>query len=74
MLGVVPLLTASGAGAEARKVMGIAVFSGTLVATIIGVIIVPALYVFIESIGKKKLPPGQAGKFQASVSPSEPAH
>jgi HAE1 family hydrophobic/amphiphilic exporter-1 len=54
LLGVVPLLTASGAGAEARKVMGMAVFMGTLIATIIGVIIVPALFVFIESIGKRK--------------------
>ncbi len=54
MLGVVPLLTAAGAGAEARKVMGMAVFSGTLIATIIGVIIVPALFVFIESIGAKR--------------------
>ncbi len=54
MLGVVPLLTAAGAGAEARKVMGMAVFSGTLIATIIGVIVVPALFVFIESIGAKK--------------------
>jgi HAE1 family hydrophobic/amphiphilic exporter-1 len=74
MLGVVPLLTASGAGAEARKVMGIAVFSGTLVATIIGVIVVPALFVFIESIGKKNLPAGQAGVSDTSVPPSEPAH
>src|SRR5262249_33396250 len=32
ILGVVPLLTASGAGAEARKVMGMAVFSGMLIA------------------------------------------
>ncbi len=39
--GVTPLLTAHGAGAEARKVMGIAVFSGMLVATIIGVILTP---------------------------------
>ena len=30
ILGVVPLLTASGAGAESRKVMGMAVFSGML--------------------------------------------
>lgn len=66
MLGVVPLLTASGAGAEARKVMGMAVFSGTLIATIIGVIVVPGLFVLIESIGAKKKPD--------SVSPSEPAH
>ena len=54
MLGVVPLLTAAGAGAEARKVMGMAVFMGTLIATIIGVIVVPALYVFIEKIGGRE--------------------
>ena len=68
MLGVVPLLTASGAGSEARKVMGMAVFSGTLIATIIGVIVVPGLYVLIESIGAKKK------KSDAPISPSEPAH
>ena len=38
ILGVTPLLTASGAGAEGRKVMGMAVFSGMLVATILGVL------------------------------------
>jgi HAE1 family hydrophobic/amphiphilic exporter-1 len=54
ILGVTPLLTASGAGAEARKVMGMTVFSGMLVATILGVLIVPALFVIIEGIGKKK--------------------
>jgi hydrophobe/amphiphile efflux-1 (HAE1) family protein len=48
ILGVLPLLVASGAGAEARKVMGMTVFSGMLVATVIGVLVVPALYVFIE--------------------------
>jgi HAE1 family hydrophobic/amphiphilic exporter-1 len=75
MLGVVPLLTASGAGAEARKVMGMAVFMGTLIATIVGVIVVPALFVFVESIGaKKKLPKDQTDKNDSSVSPSEPAH
>jgi hydrophobic/amphiphilic exporter-1 (mainly G- bacteria), HAE1 family len=54
ILGVVPLLTASGAGAEARKVMGITVFSGMLVATILGVVMIPVLFVFIERMGKKK--------------------
>ena len=37
ILGVVPLVRASGAGAEARKVMGMTVFSGMLIATILGV-------------------------------------
>jgi HAE1 family hydrophobic/amphiphilic exporter-1 len=48
ILGVVPLLIASGAGAEARKVMGVTVFSGMLVATVIGVLLVPALFVIVE--------------------------
>ncbi len=48
ILGVLPLLIASGAGAEARVVMGMTVFSGMLVATVVGVLLVPALYVFVE--------------------------
>jgi HAE1 family hydrophobic/amphiphilic exporter-1 len=55
ILGVVPLLIASGAGAEARKVMGMTVFSGMLAATIIGVLVVPAMFVFVETyISKRK--------------------
>jgi HAE1 family hydrophobic/amphiphilic exporter-1 len=55
ILGVIPLLTASGAGAEGRKVMGMAVFSGMLGATIIGVLLIPAFFVLIE--GRKKKEP-----------------
>jgi hydrophobic/amphiphilic exporter-1 (mainly G- bacteria), HAE1 family len=54
ILGVVPLLTATGAGSQARIVMGMAVFAGMLIATVLGVLIVPGLYVAIENIGKKK--------------------
>jgi HAE1 family hydrophobic/amphiphilic exporter-1 len=54
ILGVVPLLTATGAGSQARIVMGMTVFAGMLIATILGVLIVPGLYVMIENIGKKK--------------------
>ena len=53
ILGVIPLMTASGAGAEARKVMGTSVFSGMVVATIIGVILIPAFFVLIEGNKKK---------------------
>lgn len=48
ILGVIPLVTASGAGAEARRVMGTAVFSGLLVATILGIVLIPPLFVMIE--------------------------
>ena len=54
ILGVVPLLTATGAGSQARIVMGMAVFSGMLIATVLGVLIVPGLYVMIENIGGSK--------------------
>src|SRR5688572_10248205 len=65
ILGVVPLLTASGAGAEARKVIGMTVFSGMLIATILGVLLIPMLYVAVEKvIGGAKAPtraPAPAG-------------
>jgi HAE1 family hydrophobic/amphiphilic exporter-1 len=56
ILGVLPLVRASGAGAEGRKVMGLAVFAGMLVATILGVILVPVLFVAVERLfgGREK--------------------
>jgi HAE1 family hydrophobic/amphiphilic exporter-1 len=56
ILGVVPLLTASGAGAEGRKVMGMAVFAGMLIATILGVLLVPMLYVLVVRLTGSKTP------------------
>ena len=50
LLGVVPLLAASGAGAASQKAIGIAVFGGMLAATVLGVIIVPVLYVLLQSL------------------------
>jgi hydrophobe/amphiphile efflux-1 (HAE1) family protein len=52
ILGVVPLVLASGAGAEGRKVMGMAVFSGMLVATIFGVLLIPVLFLLVEKTTK----------------------
>jgi len=48
ILGVVPLVRAAGAGAESRKVIGMAVFSGLLVATTLAIYLVPMLYVMVE--------------------------
>jgi HAE1 family hydrophobic/amphiphilic exporter-1 len=56
ILGVLPLLVASGAGAEARKVMGMTVFSGMLVATLVGVVLVPGLYVIVEKYLSRSKP------------------
>jgi HAE1 family hydrophobic/amphiphilic exporter-1 len=54
ILGVVPLMRASGAGAGAQNVMGTAVFFGMLVATALGVFLIPGNYAFVEGLGRSK--------------------
>jgi len=48
ILGVVPLVVASGAGAAARRSLGTAMFGGMLVATLLSLVLVPALYVVVQ--------------------------
>jgi len=69
ILGVVPLLTAAGAGAESRKVIGMAVFAGMLIATILGVCLVPMLFVIVEKLtgGDKHGGPAAAGDAPAAA-------
>ncbi|MGY4538316.1 hydrophobe/amphiphile efflux-1 (HAE1) family protein [Mucilaginibacter sp. UYNi724] len=57
ILGVLPLLFASGAGAESRKTIGWTVFGGMLMATSLAIFIVPVLYYIITkfSYGDAKL-------------------
>src|SRR3954454_10106842 len=77
ILGVVPLLTASGAGAESRKVMGVAVFAGMLIATILGVCLIPMLYVAVERVTGAKTPasvPPPTAPALAGVAPSHGGH
>ena len=50
ILGVFPLVVASGSGAEARKVMGMALLGGMSLATFLGVFMYPMLFVFIGKI------------------------
>jgi len=59
ILGVVPLMKASGAGAGAQNVMGTGVFFGMLVATGLGVFIIPGNFTFMLGLGsswRKKAP------------------
>ncbi|MGY3235360.1 HAE1 family hydrophobic/amphiphilic exporter-1 [Bradyrhizobium sp. USDA 4448] len=48
ILGVVPLVIATGAGASARKSIGITVFSGMLASTCLAVLFVPAFFVVVQ--------------------------
>ncbi len=50
ILGVLPLVVATGAGAEARKVMGVALLGGMTVATFLGVFMYPMLFVLIGKL------------------------
>jgi multidrug efflux pump len=55
IMGVVPLVTASGAGSEMRHAMGIAVFFGMLGVTGFGLFLTPVFYVLLRSLGARKL-------------------
>jgi HAE1 family hydrophobic/amphiphilic exporter-1 len=52
ILGVLPLVVASGAGAEARVVMGMALLGGMTLATVLGVFFYPMLFVFIGKVAR----------------------
>ena len=50
ILGVAPLMLATGAGSAARQSLGTTVFCGMLAATVFGIQIVPVLYVVVEKL------------------------
>ena len=54
ILGVLPLVLASGASSGARRSLGTAVFGGMLSATLLAIFIVPVLYVMIESFVERR--------------------
>jgi multidrug efflux pump subunit AcrB len=62
ILGVLPLVIATGAGAGARRSLGTAVFSGMITATFLAIFIVPVLYVLIQEFTerRKQRAPGTA--------------
>jgi HAE1 family hydrophobic/amphiphilic exporter-1 len=70
ILGVLPLVLATGAGANARKSIGITVFSGMLASTCLAVLFVPAFFVVVQRFagwreGRKKKPPATETVAQA---------
>lgn len=54
-LGMVPLMVASGAGAAARQVLGTTVFGGMIMATVVGVFVIPVFYVVVEGTKEKTI-------------------
>jgi gold/copper resistance efflux pump len=74
IMGVVPLATATGAGAEMRQAMGVAVLAGMLGVTLFGLLLTPVAYYVIRrwTLGERRLttmqiPAGVAHAGRASV-------
>jgi multidrug efflux pump len=53
IMGVVPLVLATGPGSEVRQAMGVAVFSGMLGVTMFGVFLTPVFYVVVETVADR---------------------
>src|SRR5271166_3345783 len=51
ILGVVPLVIATGAGQEMRRSLGVAVFSGMLGVTVFGIFLTPVFFYVIQGLG-----------------------
>jgi multidrug efflux pump len=73
ILGVVPLILASGAGAASKVSVGITVFSGMIAATIFTTLAVPAFYVLIQGLSERfggappAPPPGPAARTEEAA-------
>jgi multidrug efflux pump len=53
IMGVIPLVLSAGAGAEMRRAMGVAVFSGMLGVTFFGLFLTPVFYVIVRTLEKR---------------------
>jgi multidrug efflux pump len=70
ILGVVPLMLASGSGSNGQNVMGVSVFAGMLAATALGVFLIPGLYAFVQGLSERF---GGAPKPKDEAVPAAPA-
>ena len=59
IMGVVPLVLSTGAGAEMRQAMGIAVFAGMLGVTFFGLFLTPVFYVVVQGVAVAAVAPAR---------------
>jgi len=69
IMGVVPLVTSIGAGAEMRQAMGIAVFSGMIGVTVFGIFLTPVFYVLLRALAGNR-PLAHHGHTAAPAAPA----
>lgn len=53
ILGMVPMVIATGAGAASRRAIGVPVFYGMLIGTMVGLILIPLFYMLVQTIVEK---------------------
>ena len=70
IMGVVPLVFSTGAGAEMRHAMGVAVFAGMLGVTLFGLFLTPVFYVLVRKLAER-ISPTKPANSQAPVLSSE---
>jgi multidrug efflux pump len=68
--GVIPLVVSTGAGAEMRHAMGVAVFSGMIGVTAFGLFLTPIFYVLLRSLAKGQLHSAHNAELAPSVAPA----
>jgi len=61
ILGVLPLVFASGAGAQSRHSVGTAVFGGMIFSTVLNLFFIPVLYVIVKSLTEREKAPAAYG-------------
>ena len=71
ILGVIPLAFASGAGAELRRALGVAVFFGMIGVTVFGLIFTPVFYVVTRKLSKKIPQPPTSARTGDAPDPTE---
>lgn len=67
ILGVLPMIVATGAGASSRIAIGVPVFYGMMLGTVVGLIVIPLLYILIPNLAGKsvrKLPGRQISQIK----------
>ncbi|MEP9367912.1 efflux RND transporter permease subunit [Xanthobacter sp. VNH20] len=73
IMGVVPLVTSTGAGAEMRHAMGVAVFAGMIGVTVFGIFLTPVFYVLLRRLAGNR-PLVQHGEVLPDIQPAAAGH
>jgi multidrug efflux pump len=73
IMGVLPLVVSSGAGAEMRHAMGVAVFAGMIGVTIFGIFLTPVFYVLLRALAGNKPLKQHGSTIEAPIPASQPA-